>query len=90
MFLRRLADSLVMALVGVGLSLCGSVSWYAGILGSFAVLGLASFAFVLSAMAACFAVRDLRRPSLRWQAVLALALCCLVYALYSTLFSARW
>lgn len=90
MFLKRIADSLVLALVGLGLSLSGTVSWYDGFRGSFAMLGPVSFSFVLSALAVCFVVRDLRRSHLRWQAVLALVLCGLIYAINSSIFSARW
>ena len=69
MFSQRMVDSLVLALIALGLSLGELVPWYAGFRGSFAALGLASFAFVLSAMAICFAVRDLRYAIRRWQAI---------------------
>lgn len=36
---------------------------------------------VLCTMATCFAIRDLRRCECRWQAVLALAASCLLFAL---------
>lgn len=84
MWPKHWADSLMLAGAGFGLSLGGAMSQSAGVLGGYAVLGMASFAFVLSALAACFAVRDLRRPALRRQAMTALALCALVYVVNAT------
>ena len=78
----RYADSLVLALVSCGLLVVGGACGYTGQCELLALLWLAVTG-PLTILAAGFAVRDLRRPALRWQAVLALALCCLVFVLTS-------
>ena len=81
----RLADSLVLALAGCGVLVLGQVCRYAQWCGLLSLLWKAVFAPILI-IAAFFAVRDLRRSSIRWQAALALVIVVLSWVVGSRFF----
>jgi formate-dependent nitrite reductase membrane component NrfD len=68
-----LADSLILATIGWGIFAIGVLCEFLDQLGIFAYLAMLVLAPLLVVMGACFAVRDVRHPETRKQAILALA-----------------
>ena len=85
--MTKYADSLILALAECVLFSVGHVCLYTE---RCELIALLSFGITapLSVLAVCFAVRDLRRPALRWQAMLAMILAGTVFVLAGRMFAA--
>jgi hypothetical protein len=81
----KYADSVVLALVASGFLGLGQLCRYADSCGLFELLWRVVFA-PLVIIAMCFAVRDLRRPAVRWQAVCTLILVVLLWVIGARVF----
>ena len=76
----RWATSLILALANAGVVVLGLACLRVPRFALVGMIAMMAVAPPLAVVTAGFAVRDMLRPMLRWQALLALAICALVIA----------